>query len=293
MRKWLFLLFINIKKTLFGPRPVNIPHLVRLYGLIYKALKPKGIILIKCKEHQMYVNCRDEGVTNQLLSYGIFEGFENKMFADKIKPGDVVLDIGANIGCFTLLAARLAGAKGRVYAFEPEASNFDLLKKNVELNNYHNVTLVNQAAADKNGKIKLYLSETVMGMHRIYQSHYCDKTVDVESVRLDDYFKDYFGKIDFVKIDTEGSEWAVLQGMTFLLQKNKKLKLFTEFAPCSMKEFGVEPEEYLKFLGDHGFTLYHFDEENGITVPADVPRLLQEYAPETGRFTNLFCIKEK
>jgi FkbM family methyltransferase len=117
----------------------------------------------------------------------------------------VVLDIGANIGYFTLLFARIVGPTGSVYAFEPEPRNFELLSKNVEINSYQNVTLVPKAVSNCRGSGELHLCDTNPGMHSLYSLSKSTRSVDVDIIRLDDYFANYDGKIRFVKIDIEGA----------------------------------------------------------------------------------------
>ena len=92
------------------------------------------------------------------------------------------------------------------------------------MNGYRNITLVEKAVSNRNGKNKLYISENSTGIHRIYDTRDGRKFIEIESIRLDDYFKSYNGRIDWIKIDIEGAEWAAIQGMPLLLEKNKNLK---------------------------------------------------------------------
>ena len=82
-----------------------------------------------------------------------YDKFEIECLKRIIKKGDIVVDLGANIGYYTLILAQLVGEFGHVYAFEPEPSNFELLSKNVKENNHNHVTLVQKAVSDKNSKI--------------------------------------------------------------------------------------------------------------------------------------------
>ena len=117
-----------------------------------------------------------------------------------VKPGEVVIDIGANVGYYTLIAARLVGETGRVYAFEPDPTNFAILDKNVRLNGFRNVVLEQKAVSNEPGSIELFLHEGAAGDHRIYQFFQDQGAVEVEAVALDDYFEDVNGKIDFEKL---------------------------------------------------------------------------------------------
>lgn len=137
-----------------------------------------------------------------------------------IHLGNTVLDIGANIGYYTLIMSKLVGSTGKVYAFEPEPKNFEILKKNIELNKLDNVILEQKALSNIDGVTYLELSKD-SGQHRL-----SDHGVKVESISLDSYFGE--GEIDFIKMDAEGSEYKILKGMKNVL-KNKNLKIVTEF----------------------------------------------------------------
>lgn len=240
--------------------------------------------------HHMYLGTED---SLNLSIFGVFEPFQTEIVKKEIKKGDTVLDIGANIGYYTLLFAKLVGEGGKVYAFEPDPINFGLLKKNVELNGYQNVVLIQRAVSNKAGKIKLYLCENNSGMHRIYKSKFCRRFIEIESIILDEYFKGFDKKINFIKLDIEGAEAVAMEGMSRLLQANKDIKVITEFAPVSIKEFGAEPERYLKnVLLNHGFKLYEINENKNKIEPVTIDRLLKVYTPKNELFTNLLCIKK-
>lgn len=235
----------------------------------------------------------DPADTLTVFRKGIYEPATTKIFKKEIKKGDVALDIGAHIGYYTLLFAKLVGEKGKVYAFEPDSVNFDLLKKNVEINNYKNVILEKKAVSDKSGKSKLYLSEKDTSVHSIYDIHGNHKFTKVEFVRLDDYFKNYNGKIDWIKIDIEGAELSALHGMTSLLEKNKNIKIITELATCCLEESGIRPEEYFKFLKENGFFIYNLNNDNKKIEACDINKLLELYTLENRRCTNLLCLKHQ
>jgi len=232
----------------------------------------------------------DEKDSLSLSIWGTFEEFETEIVKKEIKAGDVVLDIGANIGYYTLIFAKLVGESGKVFAFEPDPVNFSLLKKNIEANGYKNVVLIQKAVSNKNEKLKLYLCEENRGDHRIYDSHDNRQSVEVEAIRLEDYFKDYGGKIDFIKMDIQGAEGGATQGMFSLLQKNQ-VKIITEFWPMGLKKFGINPEKYLKSLTEAGFKIYEVEERKKKITPTSISKLLKTYPPDKDVHTNLLFIK--
>lgn len=290
MRKILLQIYKLVKvvvQTLFGHGIKKIYPLIVANNFINYLLKSN---VAEVQGHKMFLDSKD---TLYLSINGVYEPFETELVKKEIKNGDVVLDIGANIGYFTLIFAKIVGEEGKVFAFEPDPTNFSLLKKNVEINGYQNVILIQKAVSNKTGKIKLYLSEENLAGHRIYNLHGDRKSIEIEAIQLDDYFENYNGKIDFIKMDIEGAEGQAIQGMFNLLKKNKTVKIVTEFLPIALKISGIEPIEYLKMLIEHGFKLYHINEQKNRIEPVDIPKLLETYTPEKGNFTNLLCVKEK
>ena len=137
--------------------------------------------------HKMYLDSLD---SLRLSINGIYEEFETGIVKKLIKKGDVVVDVGANIGYYSLIFARAVGDNGKVFAFEPEPTNFDLLKKNLEINGYKNVVAINKAVSNIKGKVKLYVDSENMGGHSLIDLKNNDY-VEIESVPLDYYFKNY------------------------------------------------------------------------------------------------------
>jgi FkbM family methyltransferase len=202
----------------------------------------------------MYVNARDTLITPSLLLHGMWEPVVTRLFMQSLKPGMTVVDIGANYGYYTLLAAASAGPSGRVIAFEPEPKNLDILTRNVQLNSMEGrVKIFPCAVADAHGKAELYMSPWNSGMHSIYptkQDRAPLSHITVETVALDDVID---GPIDFIKIDAEGSEPPIFKGMQKVLSRSPAVKILMEFNPGTLQSAGVNPAEFYKRLGEMGF----------------------------------------
>lgn len=239
----------------------------------------------------MHLNPKDRIICDQLVNNKVWEPFETTLIMNEVKEGEVVLDIGANIGYYTLILSKLVGEGGKVFAFEPDPDNFALLKKNVTVNGLRNVILVKKAISNKSGTLRLYLSEENKGDHRIYDS--CDgrRSVPIHCIRLDDYFRDYTGQIDFIKMDIQGAEAGAIQGMSSLLEKNSRLRILTEFWPGGLKQFGIGSEEYLALLAKYGFRFYRIIDDQERIQPTTI-RELSETRWGDEKFTNLFCTRE-
>jgi FkbM family methyltransferase len=250
--------------------------------LVKQSLKSK---FVEVQGNKMFLDNED---SLDLTMNDVHEPLETDIVKKETKRGYTVLDIGANIGYYTLIFSKLVGENGKVFAFEPDPENFTLLEKNIKMNNCSNVTLVKKAVSNRNGKERLYISEKNKGDHRLYNSHDNREYVEVETIRLDDYFKD-FGKIDFIKIDIQGSEGALISGAPILIKKNKNLKILTEYWPLGLRRFGTEPQEYLKFLVKNGFKMYDIMEPHNKIELTGMKKISRLYTIENKINTNLFC----
>lgn len=229
-----------------------------IYRFLYQRFRPSGIVLVEVEGSKMYVDSRDSEIATSLLRWGLYEKYETALFKKLVKDGMVVVDVGANIGYFTILASRLAGVKGKVFAFEPEPYNFDLLRKNVEENRCSNVTTIKKAVFSKSGLMKLFLEENNLGGHSLSEAavYKMAGSTTIEAISLDEFFEDKHLKVDFIKLDAEGSEMAILEGMADLIRKNDNLTIITEFSPALLSKSGFSPMGFLTKLAAHGFTLY-------------------------------------
>ncbi len=286
MRKIVLLIYKKVAKIISGHRIGRFYPIRVINSFIISQLRSN---FAEVQGHKMFLDSKD---SLSLSIYESYEPLETQLVKREIKRGNVVLDLGANIGYYTLIFAKLVGEEGKVFAFEPDPTNFALLEKNIEMNGYKNVILVQKAVSNKDGKLKLYLSEYSMGDHAIFNLYEGCKFIEIEVIRLDDYFKNYEGKIDFIKIDTEGAEEQAIQSMLNLLKKNKTVKILTEFFPIGLKGSDIDPAEYLNTLLKLDFKLYHINEQEKKIEPASIPKLLEIYSPEKQNNTNLLCVRE-
>lgn len=234
---------------------------------------------IEVHGHKMFVNSKDDALG--LLVDVSFENYITQLLEKTIKAGDTVLDIGAHIGYHTLTMAKLAGPSGKVYAFEPDPVNFALLKKNIEVNGYQNTVLCQKAVSNRNGQDKLYIGKNSNALNRIYNSRHGQSSINIESVRLDDFIK---GKVDLIKIDINGGEGIAFQGMQSILRRTSKIIL--EFYPVFVKEGGVDPMRILNTLQENDFKLSQI-KETELEYISDIKLFLEELKDGS----SLFCEK--
>ena len=179
----------------------------------------------------------------QRIALEKYEPYETELILRQARVGDVVVDVGANIGYYTVLLADKVGKNGKVYAFEPDVTNFEILVKNIKENKLENVVAVNAAVGSKLGKLKLHKSKENFGDHKLYGK---DKDIEeVKIIKLDDYLKDK--KINLMKIDTQGWEPEVIEGAMKIIKRDQPI-MFLEYSPASYKTAKLDGQKMMKNL---------------------------------------------
>ncbi|MGZ4990525.1 MAG: FkbM family methyltransferase, partial [Methylobacter sp.] len=248
---------INIEDNLPSPGLVNLPcrwqtsagH-NRLSDSTLPSKNPEWQLTKLFTGRQFWVDSAD---SLEIAKTGIFEPVETALAQALIKPGDRVLDIGANIGYYTALFADWVGPSGIVNAIEPDPDNFAILDANTQdFQKTDRVRLHALALGAATGTARLFHSKDNIGMHRLYDSICCDESFMEVTVCCGDDFA--LTPLDFIKIDIEGYEIFALQGLSNTLDESPNVKILCEFSPLSMMEAGVQPVKWLEWIEDHGFS---------------------------------------
>lgn len=214
---------------------------------------------------RLYADSRDNALTSKLLVHGIWEPEETAVLQRYLRAGGVFVDVGANVGYFTVLASAWVGPAGQVYAFEPEKHNFAILRKNITENRCENVIAENMALAEKSELVQLYLSGvTHSGDHRVYCPRDDDTYIEshkrmtdtVQAITLDEYLAAHNSRVDTIKIDVQGAEYRVLSGMKKTLGDNPGCAILMEYWPHGLWQAGASPQELLEFLESYEFRFY-------------------------------------
>ena len=275
-----------IQKISFGYGFGKNPIIKKILKNLEKSLKTEFSIIQGSK---MYL---DPGDSLDLSINGVYGELDTKIIRDNIKEGDIVIDVGANIGYYTLIFAQLVGASGKVFAFEPEPKNFEILKKNIEVNNYQNIIAEQKIVSDESGMVKLFIAEKGIVGHRLQQKTDSQKFIEVESILLDNYLKNLnlSEKINFIKIDVEGAEVKVLEGSKIMIEKSDQLKIFTEFNREDIKKYDYNPEYLLSFLIKNKFNFFLPNYKTNTIIKTDKNTLLssEELLKEN---LNILCTK--
>jgi FkbM family methyltransferase len=199
-----------------------------------------------------------------------------RIFQQFVRPKMQVLDLGANMGYFSLLAASLVGPAGHVYSWEPSPNNVKLLLASKQLNQFSNIEIVQAAAGAKSGLLQ-YFPNFSNGLVMPIDSERSEEGLLAETVmalRVDDYIpRD--AKISFVKIDVEGFEYEALRGALETIQRNHPI-IAAEFGPKALlRASGISGEEFLQFFVRLGYDISIIDKYS--LVPGKVEDVMRHY----------------
>jgi len=196
----------------------------------------------------------DRHVSRSLRETGIWEPYETELFRALLGPGAVCVDVGANIGYFSVLAAALVGDEGRVYAFEPDPDNCALLRRNAALNAFEaRIEVVQGALSTRAGEAPLYLSRDNLGDHQLYPAEEERASVPVRLYRGDEYLSERITRLDLLKVDTQGTEYTVMAGLMPLLGAlPAPPRIILELTPFSLSAAGASGRELIELLATLG-----------------------------------------
>jgi FkbM family methyltransferase len=201
----------------------------------------------------------DDWIPFQLFLTGTYysERHEAEMFRRCVRPEMIVLDVGANIGFYTLQAAIRVGPSGQVHAFEPVSKTYQLLRENVELNAFKNVWTNRVAVQQEEGWVTVFCADdtqTGTSSLRCIMRNFAAATEEVDAVSIDAYVqREGLRRVDLVKLDIEGSELSALRGMRSLLAKGE-VTVLVEMSRQTLGSQGTTPEELIDYLGSFGYT---------------------------------------
>ncbi len=201
-----------------------------------------------------------EYIQRNLFFRGFYELREAKILKKILNSGDVFVDIGANIGWYTVLVGNIVGSEGKVIAFEPGSNIFAHLNRNVEINNFNNVVTENLAISDSNGEIVLsgVNGKNGGGASIVRNSeNYPDKSKEtVKMVTFDNYIENHtIDHIKLLKIDVEGAEMLVLKGMLNTLREGKIENLLIEVTNDHLIKLGSSSKEVFELLAKTGYAI--------------------------------------
>jgi len=224
----------------------------------------------------------------RVAAYHVFRGAQEpglaRAFREAIQPGMVVVDVGANIGMYTLYAARQTGSTGKVISFEPGPRPFKILKDNIQVNGFLETGIIDfrqVAVSDRAGTATLTVYPDNSGHSTLFDESASGQKIEVVTQRLDDALADQ-ARVDVIKVDAEGAEPFVLRGMQNVLRSNPHLRLFIEFAPQLLQRAGVDPAAFLDELAEMGLHIRLVDDLSGELRHITTSDLLRCYSTNLG-----------
>lgn len=216
--------------------------------------------------HKMFLH--KSGHSFELAFLGCYEELETKFIKKINLKNKIVVDVGACIGYYSLLFSEAVGQNGKVISFEPELKNYNILKRNIILNNINNIEAYNIAVGNKNGSAILRISNSP-GQHAVFDFVEEDVSkTEVEITRLDDFLKGKvnFLDISFVKVDVEGYEFEVLKGMKNIIKFSSDLIIQLEFAPQHLDEQTFNYQEFINFINENNLRISYWDLQKKLMV---------------------------
>jgi len=216
----------------------------------------KEIIINDCK---MEILSNDEGISSELLIYGIHEPLTTHLIFDEVKSDMTVLDIGSNIGYYAVLESKLIGESGKIISIEPSPLNFKILEKNLKLQKIENFQTYNIAIGDKNEVIEFLVSKK-SNWSKIKELNENpgenDEVIKVPLKTLDSFCKENnIMKIDLIRMDVEGYETNIISGAEETLKKFKPM-LMIEVHKMYLGQ--KRTKEFLEKLNKFGYEIKYY-----------------------------------
>ncbi|WP_298307172.1 FkbM family methyltransferase [uncultured Erythrobacter sp.] len=231
--------------------------------------------------YKMYLDTRDVAFTPHMLSDGYWEMAHTEVMAKLLKEGMKAVDLGANLGYFTMLMSDCVGQRGAVHAFEPNPHIAKLLRNSAEVNGFAQRTTVHEMAlSDKDGELDFYIDPT-RPMNATLTPMQDHDIVKVPTCRFDDIVE--LEDCDFIKIDVEGAEQAVWAGMARRLANPRPLTVILEFTGDRYPDAGA----FLDVIEQQGFSLSFIHSWRGI-----VPTTRSEILARPGNVDQLLVLRK-
>lgn len=224
-----------------------------------------------------------------------WEPFETRLWLACHDRAHTVVDVGANLGYFSLLSDQCLNGSGAIYAFEPAQDNVALLNANIDANDAGARTHVIAAAlGERDEQAVLFRNDANRGDHQIYAGDGERASEAVTVLNGADFFTGRADRIDLLKVDTQGSEYAVLSGLMPLLRQSPALRLLLELTPYSLRLAGAKGRDLIDLVASLKLPLFIVDHIEHRLVPSDAQALAiwcdnVEATPGDRGFMNIFA----
>lgn len=259
------------REDAFRRNPVGVLARLALWRVITAVSCKPMRVKLPAYEVCIMIPPKWRGIAKLIFAYRELYDRELVWLSKNVHPGSITVDVGANYGIYSIVAAKAAADSGQVLSFEPAASTFKILEKNVALNNLTNVQLFDCALGDRDDEVPLYhhpdSSRNSLGEVR-------GMSGTSESVRMTTLEqvcrKTGIARIDLIKIDVEGAEETALKGCLPILE-NSKPKIIIEINPPRAAAIGLAADGAWRILLDLGYRLHEIDAVGGLREVASLP----------------------
>jgi FkbM family methyltransferase len=237
------------------------------------------------EKFSIFINPKNGVVDNEIYLHGVYEPYFLLKIKEHISSGDIFVDIGANIGQHSLFAASIVGDCGRVISFEPIKSIYNQLVHSVEVNKFHNVDAYNFACGNMQSKKNISINKENAGASSLVLT--AEGGVEEVLVIPADSILSNYNKIDFIKIDTEGFELPVLEGLSKTIEKFRP-KIMLEFSPelyekSNLSESG---EKIIKLILAHHYKIIDLEDNDKIVGDDFFENMIKQKRAQT----NFLCL---
>lgn len=246
--------------TLYSPYERGKGRLVRS---LHKVINASSPITAKLPQYQLRMKLDLTDHVQRDIFYGIYEKDVFAVFNRYLKPGAVFVDCGANVGLFTLVAARAVGMTGKVHAFEPNPKMFEALRYNIQLNKLSNILINQIGLSDTNLKSQSFFITDDSAYSRNHGAGSLRQTTEklkpadfsVDVATLDDYFKNHSALPTLIKIDTEGSELPILRGGRAVIEQARPV-IIIEIGDWTSRAFDYTPADIVSYFEQLSYKLF-------------------------------------
>lgn len=288
-------IFTGITNPFLGLGFGRIPYANNIYRFAMRNTLEHTSKIVKINGYQLAVTINKEtpidGISRKLICDNEYEPFTTSVISKCVTQNMNVVDVGANIGYYTLLMSQRVGEAGRVWAFEPERRNYKALAENCRLNHLKNVSIQELAVDKCPGTVPFYVSGEESGEHSLVKARKHTKEIPITAISLDSFF---CGKvpIHFMKIDTEGNDANVLLGADGLIKKYAP-SIVTEFWIEGLEKSGWRINEYWQYLRARYKNIYLLDDFKREITPTGQAEVIKYCSKHRGYSANLLCaVKE-
>jgi len=257
----------------FDRQSLNTPFLIRF--------SQSDVVYGSVEGAELALDRADVSVSLPIHHGGQWEPHLTRFYQGHLKPGMTFIDVGANIGFFTILASRLVGPEGRVIAFEPNSENCRLILLSLERNGINNVELYPLGLSDRRGfsYFSTYLGSNGGFLPSGNETLLSGGCLVIPTVRLDDWID---RPVDMIKIDTEGAEGLVVAGARRMLERHRPI-VTSEFSMEMLPRVsGIKGKEFLEYFRGLGYSIYLVEKDMGhLTEVSDLDAFLDDYGEVT------------